>query len=53
MPDSEEGMTLTVSIVGPITVSRLDENDPNPDETILIDVAHWIWSCKLQVRRFL
>jgi hypothetical protein len=52
-PDPEEGMTLTFSIVGPITVSMLDENDPNPDEAILIDVAHWIWSCKLQVRRFL
>jgi hypothetical protein len=49
----EEAVTLTLPIVGPITVSSLDENDPDPHQAALTDVAHWIWSCKLQIRRFL
>lgn len=50
--DPRESFTVTFEIVGPITVSTLDEKDPDPREAVLEDLSHWTWSCKLQIRRF-
>jgi len=49
----EKRYRLTLRGAGPLTRSTLGRPESDPNERVLEDMLHWVWSSQLQIRRLI